>query len=65
MLIFQSTLTELNVIGFTLAFTGVLFYNHQRRKLKEEQDEERNKLAADEENQALLEQPDLNSEDAK
>ena len=55
-LIFGSTLTRLNVLGFTIAFTGVLFYNYHRRKLKErEQPSSAPKADADEENQHLLE----------
>ncbi|QDZ17904.1 triose-phosphate transporter [Chloropicon primus] len=53
-LIFKSTLTELNVIGFTIAFTGVLFYNFQRRRKKEEEQAQRQVTkGADEENQQL------------
>ncbi|WZN61583.1 putative sugar phosphate/phosphate translocator [Chloropicon roscoffensis] len=55
-LIFGSTLTRLNVLGFTIAFTGVLFYNYHRRNLKErEQPSSAPKADADEENQHLLE----------
>ena len=54
-LLFNSIVTQLNITGFTLAFTGVLAYNYIRRKMKEkeQQEKEQEVLEVDEECQPL------------
>lgn len=54
--IFRSTLTRLNVLGFTIAFTGVLFYNFLRRKMKEQSQSKLGEKPqkGDEESQTLI-----------
>ena len=54
--IFRSTLTRLNVLGFTIAFTGVLFYNFLRRKMKEQSQSQLGERPqkGDEESQTLI-----------